>query len=129
MPKLTAKQKRFVQEYIIDLNATQAAIRAGYSEKTASEQGYQLLQKTSVAESIQKAKKQLENRSKDGADWVVERLKYEAKTADSDSARVSALDKLGKHFGIYEEDNAQQSKAPVNVSIEYIRPDDTDKGA
>jgi phage terminase small subunit len=49
---LTAKQAAFVQEYLVDLNATQAAIRAGYSAKTAEQQGYQLLQKTSVAEAV-----------------------------------------------------------------------------
>ena len=49
---LTDKQKRFVEEYLVDLNATQAAIRAGYSEKTAEQQAYQLLQKTSVSEAI-----------------------------------------------------------------------------
>jgi phage terminase small subunit len=52
--KLTAKQQRFIEEYLIDLNATQAAIRAGYSEKTAMEQGYQLLQKTSVKAEIER---------------------------------------------------------------------------
>ncbi|WP_149866388.1 terminase small subunit, partial [Tropicimonas marinistellae] len=48
--KLTAKQQRFVEEYLTDLNATQAAIRAGYSQQTASEVGYENLrepQKTS----------------------------------------------------------------------------------
>ena len=49
---LTAKQERFVAEYLIDLNATQAAIRAGYSEKTADQYGHQLLKKTSVAAAI-----------------------------------------------------------------------------
>lgn len=49
---MTPKQQAFVREYLIDLNATQAAIRAGYSEKTAMEQGYQLLQNTSVAAAI-----------------------------------------------------------------------------
>jgi phage terminase small subunit len=49
---LTAKQRRFVAEYSIDLNATQAAIRAGYSAKSAQQLGYQLLQKTSVAAAI-----------------------------------------------------------------------------
>ena len=48
MAKLTAKQQRFCDEYLIDLNATQAAIRAGYSPKTAEQLAYQLLQKTSV---------------------------------------------------------------------------------
>lgn len=52
---LTEKQKRFVQEYLVDLNATQAAIRAGYSPRRASELGYQLLQKTTVQSAIDKA--------------------------------------------------------------------------
>lgn len=52
---LTAKQKLFVKEYMVDLNATQAAIRAGYSSKTANEIGAQNLAKLSIQESIQKA--------------------------------------------------------------------------
>lgn len=52
MAKLTEKQQRFVDEYLIDLNATQSAIRAGYSVKRASEIGYQLLQKTTVQTAI-----------------------------------------------------------------------------
>jgi phage terminase small subunit len=52
---LTPKQAAFVREYLIDLNATQAAIRAGYSPKTSEEQGYQLLRKTSVKAEIQAA--------------------------------------------------------------------------
>lgn len=52
MAKLSEKQQRFVDEYLIDLNATQAAIRAGYSAKRASEIGYQLLQKTTVQNAI-----------------------------------------------------------------------------
>lgn len=58
--KLTDKQEKFCNEYLIDLNATQAAIRAGYSPKTAMEQGYQLLQKTSVAAFIQERRKELQ---------------------------------------------------------------------
>lgn len=52
LPKLTDKQEIFVREYMVDWNATQAAIRAGYSEKTASEMAYQLLHKTSVQKAI-----------------------------------------------------------------------------
>ena len=55
MAKLTPKQALFVEEYLIDLNASQAAVRAGYSPKTAQVQGYQLLQKTSVSDAIAKA--------------------------------------------------------------------------
>ena len=52
---MTKKQKRCIEEYLIDLNATQAAIRAGYSPDTAEQIGYQLLQKTSVSVEVSKA--------------------------------------------------------------------------
>lgn len=52
---MTKKQKRFVEEYLIDLNATQAAIRAGYSAKTAQEQSSRLLSNVMVQEAISKA--------------------------------------------------------------------------
>jgi phage terminase small subunit len=60
---LNAKQQRFVDEYLIDLNATQAAIRAGYSGKTAEQIGYQLLQRTSVAEAVAAGKAALAEKS------------------------------------------------------------------
>lgn len=53
MAKLTAKQQRFCDEYLIDLNATQAAIRAGYSEKTAKQIGQRLLTKVDLKNYIQ----------------------------------------------------------------------------
>lgn len=68
---LTAKQQRFVDEYLVDLNATQAAMRAGYSEKTAEQQGYQLLQKTSVAAEIQAAKDRRSERTGITSDYVL----------------------------------------------------------
>ena len=48
MAEMTAKQKRFCDEYLIDLNATQAAIRSGYSEKTAYSQGQRMLKNVEV---------------------------------------------------------------------------------
>lgn len=72
--ELTDKQKRFVEEYLVDLNATQAAIRAGYSEKTAQEQGYQLLQKTSVSDAIAAAKAERSERTQITADRVLQEL-------------------------------------------------------
>ncbi|MED0758654.1 terminase small subunit [Aneurinibacillus thermoaerophilus] len=74
MAKLNAKQRRFVEEYLIDLNATQAAIRAGYSVKTAEQQGYQLLQKTSVSEAIAKAMAERSKRTSVSQDRIVEQL-------------------------------------------------------
>lgn len=52
--KLTSKQKKFVDEYLLDLNATAAAERAGYSKHTANEQGSQLLRNTNVASELSK---------------------------------------------------------------------------
>ena len=52
MAELNEKQQRFVEEYMIDLNATQAAIRAGYSVKNAASIGAQLLKKTQVQRAI-----------------------------------------------------------------------------
>jgi phage terminase small subunit len=70
---LTDKQRRFVDEYLVDLNATQAAIRAGYSERTANEQGNRLLAKVSVAAAIQDAMKRREKRTQITADMVLKR--------------------------------------------------------
>jgi len=59
LPKLTPKQERFVDEYLTDLNASQAAIRAGYSKKTAGRQAMELLNKTHIAAEISERKKQI----------------------------------------------------------------------
>lgn len=75
---LNEKQRRFVDEYLIDLNATQAAVRAGYSAKTASEQASRLLANVKVAEAIQQAKSERSKRTKVDSDWVLKRLTEEA---------------------------------------------------
>lgn len=74
MAKLNAKQQRFVEEYLIDLNATQAAIRAGYSVKTANEQGSQLLVKLSIQEEIAKAMAERSKRTGINQDRVIQEL-------------------------------------------------------
>jgi len=56
MADLTAKQQKFCEEYMIDLNATQAAIRAGYSEDTAPQMGYENLNKPYIADHIAELK-------------------------------------------------------------------------
>lgn len=88
MAKLTAKQQRFCDEYLIDLNATQAAIRAGYSKKRASEQAYQLLQKTTVQAYIDKRKKDREKRVEISQDRVLQELAYIAFAKATDYAKV-----------------------------------------
>lgn len=77
MPKtngLTEKQQRFVEEYLVDLNATQAAIRAGYSAKNAGKIGPELLGKTRVAAAIQAGREKQAERTKITADRVLKEL-------------------------------------------------------
>lgn len=71
MKKLTDKQRRFVEEYLIDLNATQAAIRAGYSEKTARQAGSENLSKPDIQYAIQKEMASRSERTKIDADFVL----------------------------------------------------------
>ena len=85
---LTAKQRVFVQEYLIDLNATQAAIRAGYSEKTAVVQGARLLTNANVGEAINQALELREKRAEITADRVLAELAKIAFADGSDFARM-----------------------------------------
>ncbi len=72
--KMTDKQKKFVEEYLIDLNATQSAIRAGYSPKTANEQGARLLANVSIQEAISKAMAERSRRTGINQDRIVQEL-------------------------------------------------------
>jgi len=74
---VTPKQQRFVEEYLIDLNATAAARRAGYSARTADRIGPELLGKTCVAAAIARAQINRSERTKIDADWVLRRLSEE----------------------------------------------------
>ena len=71
MDKLTPKQQRFVSEYMIDLNATQAAIRAGYSVKGAHVRGAELLRNRKAALAIQKAMTERTKRTEITQDYVL----------------------------------------------------------
>jgi phage terminase small subunit len=85
MAGLTAKQQTFVREYLVDLNATQAAIRAGYSTKTAAEIGAENLRKPQIAEAVQKAIDARAERTQISADRVLAEL---AKIGFSDIRRA-----------------------------------------
>ena len=105
---LTVKQERFVEEYLVDLNATQAAIRAGYSSKTAEQMGYQLLQKTSVQKALQEAIEERSKRTGITQEKVIEEIGKIAFAeahdySDTDlkySNKLKALELLGKHLGM-----------------------------
>lgn len=85
MAELTKRQKLFVREYIADLNATQAYIRAGYSAKTANVCGPRLLSNVSVAAAVQAAKEAREYRTEVTADRVIKEL---ARLAFSDTRKL-----------------------------------------
>lgn len=74
-PKLTAKQELFCQEYLIDLNATQAAIRSGYSKNAAQAIGAENLRKPLIQEIISKANQTRLKSTITDANYVLERLK------------------------------------------------------
>ena len=131
MAKLTPKQQRFVDEYLIDLNATQSAIRAGYSPKTANEQGAQNLAKLSIAEAIKEAQKERQNRTLVTQDDVIRGLLTEAEwqgEGSSHSARVSAWAHLGKHLNMFtdkiDHTSSDGSMSP-NLKIEFINASNT----
>ena len=74
MGSLNAKQEAFCREYIIDLNATQAAIRAGYSERTAQEQSSRLLSNVIVSDRVAELMRERSSRVRIDADYVLNRL-------------------------------------------------------
>src|SRR5690242_9684337 len=100
---MTPRQRRFIDEYLLDLNATQAAIRAGYSARTANEQGARLLTNASVASAIQAAQQARSERVQITQDDVVRGLHREATLigeGSSHAARVSAWGLIARHLGM-----------------------------
>ena len=123
---LNPKQARFVEEYLVDLNATQAAIRAGYSEKTAASQGERLLRNAEIQAAIKKAITYRSKRTEITQDKVmadIEAIKQDAmqKLPDKDgnfvmanhSAALKACELHGKHIGMF----GDKTDAEVKVTI------------
>lgn len=140
MAKMTAKQQRFCDEYLIDLNATQAAIRAGYSEKYAHTNAPKLLQITTIKDFL--AQRMAEKQSSLIADQD-EVLKYltsvmrgesqssivvvenigdftsqarEMQKAPDEKERLKAAELLGKRYGLYTEKVDVGGAIPVVIS-------------
>lgn len=134
MAKLTPKQQRFVDEYLIDLNATQAAIRAGYSPKTAHSIGAENLIKPEVQKAIEQAQQERQKRTLVTQDDVIRGLLTEAEwqgEGSSHSARVSAWAHLGKHLNMFtdkiDHTSSDGSMSP-NLKIEFINASNTGVG-
>ena len=138
--KLTPRQERFVDEYLIDLNATAAARRAGYSTKTADKIGPALIGKTSIADAISKRKKDRVERTEITQELIVQEvyklyrncavmvpkldfagdpiLDAEGKPVfqmiDPPTAK-GALDMLMKHTGGYDADNSKKITGGLEI--------------
>ena len=127
---LTAKQEKFTQEYQVDLNATQAAIRAGYAANSINAFrviGCTNLTKVNVKAEIQRLKAETTKRIEITADDVV--LSFvdvarRAKIKDDLGNENRALENLGKHVGVFEADNAQKGDKTINI-INFNNIDDT----
>lgn len=143
MAKLTAKQQRFCDEYLIDLNATQAAIRAGYSKKTAGKIGQENLTKPDIRQSIEA--RMTEKESELIADQY-EVLKYltsvmrgqsrssvivvestgdfmsqarEMEKAPDEKERLRAAELLGKRYGLYTDRVEEKVDMDLNITVDY----------
>lgn len=133
------RQIRFVEEYIKDLNATQAAIRAGYSKKTARSQGARLLTNVDILEAIQEAKNERAERTEITQDYVLTNIQKViercmqvqqvdnclTQTEDGELAQafmfkeqgaLKGLELLGKHLGMF----VDQKKVDVTTNGESI---------
>ena len=135
---MTDKQKRFITEYLIDLSATQAAIRAGYSAKTAYSIGQRLLKNVEVKEAINSAIKEREARTEITADYVLTNLREivercmqkqpvftKGEQATDEQGRnvwtfnardaIKALELLGKNLGLFIDKT--EIKADTNYTL------------
>ncbi len=119
MAALTAKQARFVSEYLVDLNATQAAIRAGYSAKTAAVVGFENLRKPNIAELIAAKATETAEKLDLSAERVLRGLFEEATRhgeGSSHAARVSAWGLLGKYHSLFTDKIEANISADVTVT-------------
>ena len=112
MAKLTEKQRRFVDEYLIDLNATQAAIRAGYSVKTAKDIGCQNLAKLNIQQAVSEQMAERSKRTGVNQDRIVLEL---AKIAFVNAADVIDSDDATIKAGATADDTAAIQSVKVKV--------------
>ena len=132
---MTPKQQRFVEEYLVDLNATQAAIRAGYSVKSAPKIGTQLLVKTSIQTAINKARASLQKRTEITQETImadIEAIKRDAmqfvydddgnKAMLDHKAALRACELQGKRYGMF--DDRLKVSGSVSLTLLNEFPDE-----
>ncbi|WP_395976221.1 terminase small subunit [Christensenella sp. MSJ-20] len=124
LPKMTAKQKRFCDEYLIDCNATQAAIRAGYSPKTAQAIGSENLKKPVVKKYIDEHLEISHNDAVMSAEEVLMRLTEIARDKKERAGNtLKALELLGKRHKLFVDRVEQElNGGDVPVVIKFEGP-------
>lgn len=122
---LNPRQERFVEEYIKDPNATQAAIRAGYSPKTAQEQSSRLLSNVMISEAIKAKRLKISEKVELSQEWVLEKLKLivdrttKDDTFDPKGANKS-LELIGKHIGMFSD--KLKITPDERITVQIVRP-------
>lgn len=117
MAKLTPKQKRFVSEYLVDLNATAAAIRAGYSEKTARAIGAENLTKPNIAAEIKKRQRRHQCKLEITQEKVLEELAAIGFANGTDFVEVNASGLLS----VKPTKDIPAQKRPAIAGIKYTK--------
>ena len=126
MQKLTVKQALFVKHYLADLNATQAAIRAGYSKKTANVIGPENLAKPCIAEAVKKAMDKRAEKIGLSAETVLRDIKTIKEgcmlpgDAYNPNAALKACELEGKHLKMFTDKHEVTGKDGGPIETEYI---------
>lgn len=123
MPRdeINPKQERFLQEYLIDLNGTQAAIRAGYSAHTANEQASALLAKPNLKSRLKELSQSVASKLGIDAGYVLGGVKIVADITTltgewhNPQAAIKAYDLLGKHLKLWDNDDKKQQAITINI--------------
>ena len=115
---MTPKQQRFVEEYLVDLNATQAAIRSGYSAKTAGSIGQENLKKPEIAAAIAEGQADLAARTRINAEMVVNELQ---KIAFANMADLLQTDTDGIPRFNFSAITNRHTAALSEMTVEYFK--------
>ena len=112
--KMDKRVRRFCEEYIVDLNARQAAIRAGYKPSNAGTYGTRMLARDDVQAEVARLQAQRSERVQISADAVLREIAHVAMEKEPAphalNAKMKALDMLARHLGLYTKDNEQQGR-------------------
>jgi phage terminase small subunit len=121
---LTGKQEIFVNEYLVDLNATEAAIRAGYSKKTAYSIGFENLRKPEIDAAIQQATKERGMRTEIDADYVLRTIQETVegcKETGNANGVLKGCELLGRHLKLFTEKIENTDKIVLMVSEQDLK--------